>query len=216
MLPLLVQHYLLIWRKALSSKNSINLLQAELFPKKALLTLKRLIASWSLIASIMILAVVMSQYQLNKSSAELTVQKKTKAKQDNELAILEKKVRQNKPAYQLVKKLATIKLLMANKQAIYKELTNPNTTYVAGFAKAMNDLSNMHSANISLQKVVINHNEMMFSGMARTPEAVPTWLALFESSTVLSGKAFSHFSMEENDSNFTDFVVSTTSNEVKK
>ena len=105
---------------------------------------------------------------------------------------------------------------MANKEALHKELTNPNTTYVAGFAKAMNDLSNMHSANISLQKVVINHNEMMFSGMARTPEAVPAWLALFESSTVLSGKAFSHFSMQENDSNFTDFVVSTTSSEVKK
>ncbi|MCJ8319928.1 MAG: hypothetical protein MJK12_09860 [Colwellia sp.] len=200
----------------MSSKNSINLLQAELFPKQALLTLKRVMLGWGMIASIMLLAVVISQYQLSKSSAELAIQKKTKAIQDSQLAALEEKVRQNKPAYQLVKKLATIKLLMANKEALHKELTNPNTTYVAGFAQAMNDLSNMHSANISLQKVVIDRNEMMFSGMARTPEAVPTWLALFESSTVLSGKVFSHFSMQENDSNFTNFVVSTTSSEVKK
>jgi len=206
----------MIWRKALSNKNSINLLQAELFPKQALLSLQRLMLAWGTFALIMLLAVVMSQYQLAKSSAELAIQQNTKTIQNNELTALEEKVRQNKPAHQLVKKLATIKLLMANKQALHKELTNPNTTYVAGFAKAMNDLSNMHSANISLQKVVIDHNEMMFSGMARTPEAVPAWLALFESSTVLSGKVFSHFSMQENDSNFTNFVVSTTSSEVNK
>ncbi len=200
----------------MSNKNSINLLQAELFPKQALLSLKRVIISWVVVAALMLTVVFISQYMANGGAVQLAALNQIKAKQDKSLAELENKIRQHKPDKLVVSRLSTLKLVMANKQALYKELTNPNTTYVMGFAKAMTDLSDMHSKNISLQQVIIDHDELTFSGMARTPESVPAWLSLFESSTVLSGKVFSHFSMTENDSNFTDFVVSTTSAEVKK
>jgi len=200
----------------MSHKNSINLLQAELFPKQALLTLKRVMISWFAVLSLMLFGVFVSQYLAVKGATQLVSLHKIKAVQDKDLAKLEDEIRNNKPDDILVNKLATLKLVMANKQSLYQELTNPNSTYVAGFAKAMTDLSDMHSRNISLQEVIIDHDELTFSGMAKTPESVPAWLSLFESSTVLSGKVFSHFSMSENDSNFTDFVVSTTTREVKK
>ena len=198
------------------NKNSINLLQADLFPKEALLTLKRVVVIWlTTLATLLLVAFVSQHYATSQASTVQSLQSNQTIK-NNELAELEVKVRQNQADSQLVDQLNTLKLLITNKQALHQELTNSNTTYVAGFAKAMNDLSNMHSANISLTKVIIEHNDMTFSGMARTPEAVPAWLALFESSTVLSGKVFSHFKMSENDSNFTDFVVSTTTSEVTK
>ena len=200
----------------MSHKNSINLLQAELFPKQAPLTLKRVVISWVAVFSLMLVAVFISQFYAKSGATQLVSLHKLKASQDKQLTDLENKTRENKPDRVLVYKFDTLKLVMANKQSLYKELTNPNSTYVAGFAKAMTDLSDMHSADISLQQVIIEHDELTFSGMARTPEAVPAWLSLFESSTVLSGKVFSHFRMSENDSNFTDFVVSTTTSEVKK
>ena len=198
------------------NKNSINLLQADLFPKEALLTLKRVVVIWLTTLAILLLVAFVSQHYATSQASTVQSLQSNQTIKNNELAELEVKVRQNQADSQLVAQLNTLKLLITNKQALHQELTNSNTTYVAGFAKAMNDLSNMHSANISLTKVIIEHNDMTFSGMARTPEAVPAWLALFESSTVLSGKVFSHFKMSENDSNFTDFVVSTTTSEVTK
>jgi len=199
----------------MSHKNSINLLQAELYTKQALLTLKRVLISWVVVICLMILSVFIIQNQANKGTEQLIYLNKIKAKQDERSDNLENKIRLHKPNLVVASKLATLKLVMANKQALYKELINPNTTYIAGFAKAMTDLSDMHDENISLQQMIIDHGELTFSGMARTPEAVPAWLNLFESSSVLSGKVFSHFSLSENDSNFTDFVVSTTTTEIK-
>jgi Tfp pilus assembly protein PilN len=198
------------------SKNSINLLQAELFPKEVLLTLRRVLLSWLSVILLMLVVAFTSQYHANQGAEQLTTLSKIKAKQEKVFADLGKKIEQNKPDTKTISQLATLKLVMANKQALYKELTNRKTTYVAGFAKAMTDLSTMHSENISLQKVIIDHDQLTFEGIARTPEAVPAWLTLFESSSVLSGKVFSHFSMTENDNDFTDFVVSTSTVELQK
>lgn len=194
----------------MKGKNSINLLQAELFPKQALITLKRVVLSWLFVFTLMVIASVTTRFQINQQQTQLQLLSATKAEQKSQLMALELKVAQNKPKQALTDRLATLKRLMTNKKALYAELTNKKSTYVTGFAKAMTDLSAMHSRDISLQRVEINHNNMTFFGMAKAPESVPVWLAQFESSSVLSGVAFNHFSLHENDSNYIDFVVSTT------
>jgi hypothetical protein len=71
----------------------------------------------------------------------------------------------------------------------------------------------MHSKNISLQKVFIDSENLTFSGLASTPGAVPAWLASFDSSSILSGKVFSNFSLNNvrrNGNDVIEFVVSTT------
>ena len=50
---------------------------------------------------------------------------------------------------------------------------------------------------------------MTFTGLARTPQAVPKWLAGFKQSKLLSGKAFVHFKLSKNEQNITEFVVSS-------
>ena len=191
------------------AKNTINLLQAELLPKQALLTLKRVVISWGLLLVLMLAVAFFTQYQSNQLTEQQLKQQTIKSNQNSLLSDLEAQLRQNKADSSFSDRLALLKLMMVNKQALHRELTNENSTYVAGFAKAMTDLANMHSNNVSVERVAINYNDMVLSGMARTPEAVPEWLAKFESSTVLSGKVFSHFNLMENDDHFTDFVVST-------
>ena len=198
------------------SKNTINLLQPELYPKEAFLTLKRVVISWAVVFVVMLASVLFSSNQINERTEEQLSLQKTKSQQTKLLTDLENKIRKNKPAQALVVKLSTLKLLMENKQALHSELTDNNTTYVAGFAKAMTDLSQVHNRNVSLSQVTIAHNDMTFIGMARTPDAVPQWLAQFESSPLFSGKVFSHFSLIENENNYIDFVVSTKRVEVAK
>jgi len=193
----------------MTHKSTINLLQTELWPKQSLLTLKRVVLSWLLVITVMLLGVFFTQYQVHKVMDQVSALNKIKIRQDKVLADLNSQLKKNKTDATLMNKLGTLKFVMANKEALYEQLTNRNTTYVAGFAKAMTDLSNMHSKDISLQRVLIDNTRLLLSGMARTPEAVPAWLALFDSSSVLSGRVFSQFSITANESGLIDFEVST-------
>jgi len=193
----------------MTHKYTINLLQTELWPKQPLLTLKRVVLSWLLVIAVMLLGVFFTQYQVHKVMDQVSALNKIKIRQDKVLADLNSQLKKNKTDATLMNKLGTLKFVMANKKALYEQLTNRNTTYVAGFAKAMTDLSNMHSKDISLQRVLIDNTRLLLSGMARTPEAVPAWLALFDSSSVLSGRVFSQFSITANESGLIDFEVST-------
>jgi hypothetical protein len=76
----------------------------------------------------------------------------------------------------------------------------------------MTELSMMHHKDISLQHVNITYQDLTFSGVARTPEAVPAWLAKFETSKFLSGKSFINFSLNENEEKLTAFLVSSKVN----
>ncbi|MBL4900179.1 MAG: hypothetical protein JKX76_11165 [Colwellia sp.] len=135
-------------------------------------------------------------------------------KQDKLLASLTTQLTSRKVDSKLADKLATIKLLMSNKQALHGKLTNPNKTYVAGFATAMSELAQLHHQDIRLQTININNDNMTFSGLALTPEAVPAWLAGFENSLLLSGESFSHFKLSENEQHITEFMVSSKEREV--
>ena len=99
--------------------------------------------------------------------------------------------------------------MIANKQHLHQQLTDPAQTYSAGFSSAMAELAELHNNNISLQSVNIGNGNMTFTGIARTPDAVPNWLSGFESSTFLSGKRFINFSLTENEQQLTEFVVSS-------
>jgi len=190
-------------------KNTINLLQAALLPQQVLVTLKRVTLAWFLLLLIAVITIFMIQYQQNQKTMQLTLLSAQQVQQNTQIAHLQAEAAKNKPDTVLTSHLAMLKSVLANKKALHAELTNKNSTYVAGFAKAMTELSAMHSKDISLQRVEINNQQMVFSGMAKAPESVPIWLAQFETSTVLSGKVFSHMNLKENESHYIDFVVST-------
>jgi len=191
------------------NKFSINLLQQELLPEKVLLTLPRVVIVWCLVLFVMIGWTVTTNYTQHSIKDKLTILQKENSKYTKQLEKLTTKLTARKVDSLLVDKLATVKLLMSNKQALHAKLTNPNKTYVAGFAAAMDDLAQLHHQDIRLETININNDNMTFTGLALTPEAVPAWLAGFENSLLLSGKSFSHFKLSENEQNITEFMVSS-------
>lgn len=190
-------------------KQSINLLQAELFPEKALLTLPRMLSVWLGVLLVMIVWAVLTEVNYRQSGAtydDLLIAKQQKQKLVTEL---ESQLQNRQVSPALMNKLATIKAVMQHKDALLDKLTDSNQTFAGGFVMAMNDLSAMHHKDIRLQTISINANNMTFTGLARNPQAVPAWLAGFKNSNLLSGKAFVQFKLAKNDENITEFVVSS-------
>ena len=194
-------------------KLTINLLQPELLPEQVLLTLPLVVSVWCLVLFIMIGWAVETNYTQHSLKGKLAVLQQENSKYTNQLSTLTTQLAARKVDSKLADKLATIKLLMSNKQALHAKLTNPNKTYVAGFAAAMDDLAKLHHQDIRLEAININNDNMTFSGLALTPEAVPAWLAGFENSVLLSGKSFSRFKLSENEQNITEFMVSSKDKE---
>lgn len=191
------------------NKYSINLLQAELLPKKVLLTLPRVVMVWCSVLLVMIAWVALTHYNQQSLKEKLTLLQQENNNYTNQLETFTAQLSARKVDSQLADRLSTIKILMGVKQALHTKLTNPNITYVAGFATAMDELAQLHHQDIRLQAININNEDMTFSGLALTPEAVPAWLAGFENSVLLSGKSFSHFKLSENKENVTEFMVSS-------
>ncbi|MBL4822612.1 MAG: PilN domain-containing protein [Colwellia sp.] len=190
-------------------KYRINLLQPELLPEQVLLTLPKVIFLWLAAFTLMLSWGLVTNFQHQALQQKLKVLQQEKVKQDKLLINLTTRLTSRQVDSQLAAKLTMIKLLMSNKQALHKKLTNSNNTYVAGFATAMNELAQMHHQDIRLQTININNDEMTFTGLALSPEAVPAWLAGFENSLLLSGKSFSHFKLSENEQHITEFMVSS-------
>lgn len=174
-------------------KLTINLLQAELIPEKPLWTLKRVVFVWGAAFVLMFAWVFYSNFQLSQQTFEFNQANEQKHKNETLQAELELRVSQNRADTLLQEKLATLKLLLVNKKTLHKQLTDTSSTYAVGFSKAMTELSELHHQDVSLQKVHMNKSIMTFSGIARKPEAVPTWLAAFDNATFLSGQSFKHF-----------------------
>ncbi|NQZ81756.1 MAG: PilN domain-containing protein [Colwellia sp.] len=190
-------------------KHVINLFQAELQPKKPLWSLKRVVAVWAATFAFMFVWMLFGQYQVSSLNSEHAVLTSENTVLKAKLTELEVKLSQHKPSQALTDKLALLKLVLANKKVLYRQLTDRTRTNVTGFASAMTELSAMHHPDISLTTVSINNNDMTFTGVARAPESVPAWLAGFENSILLSGKAFVNFTLTENEQKLTEFTVSS-------
>ncbi len=193
----------------------INLLGPELLPEKPLLTLSRVVTLWAVVLVVMVAMSIISSVHLKEVTEDHKIATAKNKLNKDKLSNLERELGANRVDKELSSRLALLKLTMKNKKNLLQQLTDPKRTYVKGFSSAMSDLSAHHHNEISLQQVIITNDELTFAGFARSPEAVPAWLAGFEQSALLSGKSFINFKLEENEDKVTSFVVSsvTTSKE---
>lgn len=193
----------------MAGKFTINLLQAELLPEKVLLTFPRVVGLWVATLLLMVSWALITHYQytsINKQQNHLQLEKN---RQKAAMTKLEQQLVNRKVDAALEEKLATIKLLLRHKDSLLGKLTDTKQTFVSGFAMAMGELSELHHNDIRLQGIKISNDDMSFRGIAKKPETVPAWLAGFQYSTLLSGKAFVHFKLTKNEDNLTEFIVSS-------
>lgn len=193
----------------MQGKHTINLLQAELFPVEPLWSLKKVVMVWVLVAVVMMCWVLFNQQKLTQINNNYTQLNDDKTALNKKLTELEGELEAHRPDNKLKEKIDSLALILNNKTRLHEELTDTTKTQVAGFAESMTELSENHHRGISLSLVQINNDDMTFVGITKTPQAVPVWLAGFETSTFLSGKQFINFVMQENEKKQTQFAVSS-------
>ena len=191
------------------AKYSINLLQPELLVTQPVLSLRRLVSVWSAGAVIIVSLVLWGQFHLYQLNQDINELSNIETRQTNQLAQLQSQINQHIADPNLLLKLSQIKMMTANKQSLQKSLTDRTSPYAIGFSTAMTELSQLHHKDIYLQRINISSDELSFSGIARTANAVPSWLAGFKQSDFLSGKSFIGFSLLENPEQQLEFIVST-------
>ena len=189
-------------------KSTINLLQPELKPEKPLVTLKNAVTVWVVTFLVMGALAFYSEFQrqsYQEQVADLT-RKNTKLIDQSEQ--LQQRLANHKPSPELIAELQTLRALSTDKRKLFQQLTNVEQSYITGFAGAMQELSELHRSDISLQQISIQEGSISFSGQAKNAGAVPQWLNQFERSVVLSGKTFQQMEMKEvDDSPFIEFTV---------
>lgn len=194
------------------TKLTINLLQAELIPKQPLVTLARVVVFWLLLFTAMAAWATWSHITASQLTQEVYLLNKQQEQLVSQQQQLEQQVANNKADPLLIEQLSTLKLLINNKEALHRQLTDSSSVRASGFSFAMNELAQMHLADVSLENISISGDTFRFSGVAKQPASVPLWLARFESSTFLAGQTFGHLSLKENQNSYTEFVVSTEKN----
>ena len=78
------------------AKHSINLLQAELRPKHALVTLPRVVMVWSVVFAIMLSWSLLNSYQVNQLTLQHQKLSRIKATQNDLLSKLEEQIKANR------------------------------------------------------------------------------------------------------------------------
>ncbi len=198
-------------------KSTINLLQPELKPDKPLVTLKNAVAVWTLTFLVMGALAFYTESQRQSYQEKVTDLTSENTKLIEQSEQLQQRLSNHKPSPELIAELETIRALSTDKRKLFEQLTNSEQSYITGFASAMQELSELHRSDISLQQISIQEGAILFSGHAKDAGAVPRWLNQFEQSSVLSGKAFQQMEMKElDDSPFIEFTVRSSGNVLSK
>lgn len=192
-----------------NSKYNINLLQPELIPVKPLWSLKRVCIVWVIAIIVMSSLALLSQNQQDQAEQKYAEVKRDKVVLNEKLVGLEKQLAAHKSDKKLKNQIDLLTLVLNNKTRLYNSLTDTTKTQAAGFAQSMTELSENHHKGISLSVVQMSNDELSFTGITKTPQSVPAWLAGFEDSTFLSGKRFVNFVMKENEKSEIEFTVSS-------
>jgi Tfp pilus assembly protein PilN len=190
-------------------KQSINLLQAELYPQQALLTLNKIAMVWSALLIIMVSWAFMTQLSFSQSAIKHQALLQVKNQKQALSEQLEKQLANKQVSPALLIKFDEVKHMLSRKKTLFAKLTDSEQTFSGGFVMAMNDLSSMHNQGITIQTISINGQGMKFTGLAKKPQDVPAWLNGFEKSRLLSGKGFANFELAKNEQGVTSFVVSS-------
>jgi Tfp pilus assembly protein PilN len=193
----------------MSTKHSINLLQAELYSKQALLTLSKVAIVWLVLLIIMISWALMTRLSFDQSASEHQALLQLKDQKQTLSDQLQKQLANKGVTPALLKTLDAKIAVLHRKKALFAKLTDSNQTFSGGFVMAMNDLSNMHNEGITIQTISIKGQGMEFTGVAKSPQDVPAWLNGFEKSSLLSGRGFANFELAQNEQGTTSFVVSS-------
>ncbi|MBB1313179.1 MSHA biogenesis protein MshI [Aliivibrio sp. SR45-2] len=194
----------------LFNKPNINLYNDTLKPKTDYLTLPNVLISWGVGMVLVGIIAGYYQWQLYGVENKVALASSQESIYNQELIEVNKKLAGHKPS---AAKLAAIKRLKDDinaKKASLKMIDNFDEGMQVGYSGLMSSLTQIGKGNISLTKIYISGNDVNFTGFARTPDVVPSWIQSFESELHLVGRTFAQLDIKTDEKGVVSFTLNTT------
>ncbi|MGF1685792.1 PilN domain-containing protein [Photobacterium japonica] len=189
------------------AESGINFYSDTLRPKVEILTFTNMIMSWGIIA------VVLSGYASWQGwqQHQLALQKRDA---DYESAQVQLQVQQTKsaltqrtPSALKMQRADQLALKLASKQAVLAVISQYDQRLQVGYAAMMQQLAQVKSPDIALQAIQVTGLQLSLSGVARTPDAVPTWVQKFQPYPALNHRRFKQMNLERKPDNTLSFTL---------
>ncbi|MDX1303785.1 PilN domain-containing protein [Photobacterium sp.] len=185
--------------------SGINFYSDSLKPQRQYLSLQNVVMGWGV--AIVLMATVAGWYswqnyvEQEKLSAEQARLSDKRAELDRAKAVLAKHV----PSPLKVELAGTLEQDLAAKQATLKAIDRHDDSLKVGYASMLQQLSDAASSDISVNRIHAAGKALDLEGLARNPDAVPSWLRAFKDYPSLVERRFQLMSLGRNKQNIVTF-----------
>lgn len=188
----------------------INLFPSELKTKKDYFTLTNVALIWGVVSTVLLLGAAVLNYQKSQLAQELQLYRAEVAEFERQSASLTQRLNQHKPTPAKVAAVARLKLEIEAKRNSLQAVSEFDESQQIGYSGVMRSLAALGRNDISLSKISINATTLDLSGLARNPQAIPSWINQFKSELDLVGRSFEKLKIGRNDQGTITFELKTT------
>ncbi|MDG3084802.1 MSHA biogenesis protein MshI [Vibrio hannami] len=188
----------------------INLFPSYLKPKKELLTLNNTAILWGSMTVIMLS--VYGYYTVQntnhqKQAADIT---REVNQLNQELKVVQGQVAAHKPTPSKISAIERIKIEVEGKKNALDAISKFDTAEKVGYSGVMTSLSELDTNDISISSIALEKQKLSLSGLARTPDSVPRFVAQFKNEVELIGRSFEQLTIGRNENDIVTFQLTTS------
>lgn len=187
--------------------SGINFYSDALKPKIRLMTLRNVVLSWLLgVVLFGSLAGWLSWQNYHKSQLLAAEKSRLESKQ-GELDRAKVALAKHLPSPLKVEVAGELEQHLADQQAMLAAIEMHDDSLKVGYAGMLQQLSQAASGDISLQRIRVSGRQMDLAGLARTADAVPSWLQAFQAHPALAERRFEQMTLGRNERNIVTFAL---------
>ncbi|MCL9780521.1 MSHA biogenesis protein MshI [Vibrio sp. S4M6] len=187
--------------------NYINLYPQHLKPKKEYLTLGYMVASWCVVAAVLLLVSGFFHYQASQLEQSLASHQAKAATLSSQLSRLQVQLQKHQPAAEKVAAVARLKNEIQSKKDSLKAVGEYDESQQLGYSGVMKSLAEIGRNDISLNSITMNANSLDIVGLARNAQAIPSWINQFKTELNLVGRTFEKLKISRNEQQLITFEL---------
>ncbi|OZS45991.1 PilN domain-containing protein [Photobacterium sanguinicancri] len=186
---------------------ALDLYTDSLKPKTQLLTLRNIMASWLMGGILMTSLFGWQQWQSYVVEQQLAAEQSRLSLKQGEINRLKESLSQHLPSEVKVELAGNLEQHVATQQATLNAIEGHDSSLRVGFSGMLRELSDAANGDISLSHIHATGQSLDLSGVARSPESVPSWIQAFKDYEHLMDRRFQVMSLGRNDKNIVTFEL---------
>lgn len=185
----------------------INLFSEQFKTKSQWLTLTNVVSSWAVLGLVFVAVAGTNELKNRRLTAELTEKQNQLTVQQTKIAEAKKQLLTHIASPLKIQLSSELEQQLITKQTTLKAVAKHDTSLRVGYANVLRQLAEASSNDIALEHIYISGKVMDLQGLARTPDAVPRWLSVFNRYSSLTDRRFQMLNLDRNEDKQLTFTL---------